>query len=110
MTHPVVEILLTRPVTHRELRRACRILPLGANCDRTRLMHPAKTPGLDALTTHYPSPSGQVILNVGPGRESADRPSRGRQGRAACRVRRPQRDEGLAPEKRPSLASIGSAG
>ncbi|MGW0294393.1 hypothetical protein [Streptomyces tuirus] len=81
MTHHVVEILLTRPVTHHELRRACRTLPLGANKDRTRLMavHPAKTPGralksvrrrlqhvlpLDALTTHYPSPTGQVVLNV----------------------------------------------
>ncbi|WP_208853182.1 hypothetical protein [Streptomyces albofaciens] len=81
MTHHVVELLLTKPVTHRELRPACRTLPLGTNSDRTRLMtvHPAKTPGralksvrrrlqhvspLDVLTTHYPSPSGQVILNV----------------------------------------------
>lgn len=81
MTHHVVEILLTRPVTHSELRRASRALPLGANSDGTRLMaiHPAKTPGralksvrrrlqhllpLDILTTHYPDPSGQVILNV----------------------------------------------
>lgn len=81
VTHHVVEILLTRPVTHSELRRASRALPLGANSDGTRLMavHPAKTPGralrsvrrrlqhllpLDILTTHYPDPSGQVILNV----------------------------------------------
>ncbi|MFF7279091.1 hypothetical protein [Streptomyces griseorubiginosus] len=81
MTHHVVEILLTRPVTHSELRRASRALPLGANSDGIRLMaiHPAKTPGralrsvrrrlqhllpLDILTTHYPDPSGQVILNV----------------------------------------------
>ncbi|WP_449353120.1 hypothetical protein [Streptomyces shaanxiensis] len=81
MTHHVVEILLTRPVTQSELRRASRALPLGANCDGTRLMtiHPAKTPGralrsvrrrlqrlvpVDILTTHYPDPSGQVTLNV----------------------------------------------
>lgn len=81
MTHHAVEILLTRPATRAELRRACRALPLGASSDGTRLMavHPAKTPGralrsvrrrlqhvlpIDVLTTHYPDLSGQVILNV----------------------------------------------
>jgi hypothetical protein len=81
MTHHAVEILLTRPATHDELRRACRTLPVGSNHDGTRLMavHPARTPGralrsvrrrlrhflpIDVLTTHYADPLGQVMLNV----------------------------------------------
>ncbi|MFI6567452.1 hypothetical protein [Streptomyces sp. NPDC050534] len=76
-----VEVILTRPVTRGELRRACRGVPLAANADRTRLMalHHASSPGgalhtlrrrldprlpIDALTTQYPDQRGQVLLNV----------------------------------------------
>lgn len=82
--HPVghaVEITLTRPATHGELRRARRGVTLAANADRTRLMvvHSARSPGgalrvlrrrlgtrlpIDVLTTHYPDRRGQVLLNV----------------------------------------------
>jgi hypothetical protein len=79
--HHAVEITLTRPATHAELARATRTLPLAANHAATRLMavvH-AKTPGralhrlrrrlgealpVDVITTHYPAPEGQVILNI----------------------------------------------
>ncbi|MFJ9005524.1 hypothetical protein [Streptomyces canus] len=76
-----VEIILIRPVTGAELHRACRMVPLAANTDRTRLMavQRAKSPGhalrslrheldrllpIDALTTHYPDASGQAQLNI----------------------------------------------
>ncbi|MEU5045937.1 hypothetical protein [Streptomyces griseorubiginosus] len=76
-----IEIVLTRPVTRAELRRACRRVPLATNADRTRLMavRGAKSPGralrslrheldrllpIDVLTTHYPDASGQILLNV----------------------------------------------
>ena len=82
--HPVhyaVEITLTRPATHGELRRACRRVPLAVSADRTRLMavHSARSPGralhvlrcqlgtrlpIDVLTTHYPNRRGQVLFNV----------------------------------------------
>ncbi|MDQ0831429.1 hypothetical protein QF032_003273 [Streptomyces achromogenes] len=76
-----VEIILTRPATCGELRRACRAVPFAANADRTRLMavRRAKSPGralrslrhdldrllpIDVLTTHYPDHSGKVLLNL----------------------------------------------
>ncbi|GAA3185385.1 hypothetical protein GCM10010451_38260 [Streptomyces virens] len=79
--HHAVEIVLTRPVTHGELRRVRRGLPLAANADRTRLMalqHAHSPDGalrllrrrlgsrlpVDILTTHYPDHQGQVLLNV----------------------------------------------
>ncbi|MGW0556537.1 hypothetical protein ACWDZ6_20405 [Streptomyces sp. NPDC002926] len=80
-THHAIEIILTRPATPCELRRARHAVPLGANTDRTRLLalQRAKTPGralrvlrhrldallpLDVLTTHYPDQKGCVLLNV----------------------------------------------
>ncbi|MFF8536942.1 hypothetical protein ACF07B_34110 [Streptomyces sp. NPDC015532] len=79
--HHAIEITLSRPATHCELRRACRAVPLGANTDHTRLLalQRAKTPGralrtlrnrldallpIDVLTTHYPDRQGCVLLNV----------------------------------------------
>ncbi|MER7408359.1 hypothetical protein ABT373_39385 [Streptomyces sp. NPDC000070] len=79
--HHAVEITLTRPATHGELREACGGVPLAANADRTRLMalHSARHPGgalhalrrrlgmrlpIDVLTTHYPDRHGQVVLNI----------------------------------------------
>lgn len=79
--HHAVEIVLTRPATHSELRRACRRVPLAANADRTRLMtvHSARSASgglhalrrtlgarlpVDVLITHYPDRRGQVLLNV----------------------------------------------
>ncbi|MFF3932936.1 hypothetical protein [Streptomyces hirsutus] len=81
MPHHALEITLTRALTRAELDQAARTLPLAANHDATRLMAVvrAKTPGkacsrlrrqvdgrlpIDAITTHYPDPSGQVLLNV----------------------------------------------
>ncbi|MFB6674316.1 hypothetical protein ACFCWG_18310 [Streptomyces sp. NPDC056390] len=79
--HHAVEITLTRPATHAELARATRTLPLVASHDATRLTAVvyAKTPAralhrlrrqlgealpVDVITTHYPDPGGQVILNI----------------------------------------------
>jgi hypothetical protein len=76
-----VEVIVTRSATHRELHRACRVVPLAANADRTRLMttRRAKSPGqalrslrreldrllpVDVLTTHYSDRSGRVLLNL----------------------------------------------
>ncbi|MEU0248262.1 hypothetical protein ABZ192_28830 [Streptomyces sp. NPDC006235] len=79
--HLAVEITLTRPANHGELREACGGVPLAAKADRTRLMalHRARHPGgalhtlrrrlgtrlpIDVLTTHYPDRHGQVVLNI----------------------------------------------
>ncbi|MFD3840258.1 hypothetical protein ACFWWC_28995 [Streptomyces sp. NPDC058642] len=76
-----VEILLTRPATHRELQRAREHVRLAANADRARLMaiQSALSPGhamhvlrrrlgtrmpIDILTTHYPDGQGKVQLNI----------------------------------------------
>jgi hypothetical protein len=76
-----IEIILTRPATHSELRHARRSVRLAANADRTRLMsvQRAHSAGsalhvlrhqlstrlpIDVLTTHYPDGHGQVLLNV----------------------------------------------
>ena len=76
-----VEIILIRPATRGELHRACQVVPLAANADRTRLMtvRGAKSSGralwslrneldrllpIDVLTTHYPDASGRVLLNL----------------------------------------------
>ncbi|MDH6629891.1 hypothetical protein M2271_007740 [Streptomyces sp. LBL] len=81
MAHHAVEIILTRPITPGELRRACRSVPVATNADRTRLMavHGARSRGgalhtlrrrldallpIDVLTTHYPDRRGRVMLNV----------------------------------------------
>lgn len=81
MPHHALEITLTRPATPAELEQAHRLMPLGTNHDRTRLMAltPAKTPcrapkrlrqtlddalPVDPLATHYPDTHGQVTLNV----------------------------------------------
>ncbi|WP_094214957.1 hypothetical protein [Streptomyces diastatochromogenes] len=78
--HHAVEIILTRPATHGELRRAGRVLPLASNVDQTRLLtlQRAKSPGralrvlrhrldevlpIDVLTSHYPDQQGCVLLN-----------------------------------------------
>ncbi|MFF3460515.1 hypothetical protein ACFYXH_40815 [Streptomyces sp. NPDC002730] len=79
MPHHALEITLTRPATQAELARAARVMPLAANCDRTRLMTVAKAKNpdralsrahhrlkellpLDVLATHYPAPDGHVLL------------------------------------------------
>ncbi|MCX4826832.1 hypothetical protein OG883_45175 [Streptomyces sp. NBC_01142] len=81
MPHHALEITLTRPATQAELARAVRIMPLAANCDRTRLMTVAKAKNpdralsrahhrlksllpLDVLTTHYPDTEGSVLLAI----------------------------------------------
>ncbi|MEU1697420.1 hypothetical protein [Streptomyces hirsutus] len=81
MPHHALEITLTRALTRAELDQAARTWPLAANHDATRLMAVvrAKSPGracsrlrrqvdgrlpVDAIATHYPDPSGQVLLNV----------------------------------------------
>ncbi|MFG2134782.1 hypothetical protein ACGFNV_44510 [Streptomyces sp. NPDC048751] len=79
--HHAVEVILTQPVTSGELRHSCRIVPLAANADRTRLMalQRAHSPGgalhmlrrrlgsllpIDVLTSHYPNRHGHILLNV----------------------------------------------
>ncbi|MGJ5831990.1 hypothetical protein [Streptomyces ossamyceticus] len=79
--HHAVEILLTRPLSPGELKRASRHVPLAVNADRTRLMalQRAHSPGnalhtlrrrldprlpIDVLSTHYADRNGQVRLNV----------------------------------------------
>ncbi|MDG5809085.1 hypothetical protein P9869_42050 [Streptomyces ossamyceticus] len=81
MRHHAVEILLTRPLSPGELKRASRSVALAANTDRTRLMalQRANSPGsalhtlrrrlegrlpIDVLSTHYADRNGQVRLNV----------------------------------------------
>ncbi|GHH30160.1 hypothetical protein ABT384_42740 [Streptomyces lanatus] len=81
MPHHALEIMLTRPLTSAELRRAEPVWPLAANHDATRLMAlaSAKTPDraihrlrrrltsqlpIDVITTHYPDAYGHVLLNV----------------------------------------------
>ncbi|MFF8996229.1 hypothetical protein ACF09H_41180 [Streptomyces sp. NPDC014983] len=80
-----VDIILTRPATHSELRQASHRVQLAADADRTRLtaVQPARSAGralhllrrrlgthlpIDVLTTHYPDRHGQVLLNVALGR------------------------------------------
>lgn len=79
--HHALEIVLTRPATAAELRRAGQDWPLAANYDTSRLMAVAdgKTPEraahrlrqrltgrlpIDVITTHYPDAYGHVLLNV----------------------------------------------
>ncbi|WP_327723685.1 hypothetical protein [Streptomyces europaeiscabiei] len=79
--HHAIEIVLTRPATVDELRRAHSSARLAANADRTRLLalQRAKSPGralralrrqldallpIDVLTSHYPDQYGQVLLNL----------------------------------------------
>ncbi|WP_248844099.1 hypothetical protein [Streptomyces hirsutus] len=76
-----VEIALTRPATHRELRRAQERVRLAANADRTRLMvvQSTRSPGgalhvlrrqlgtrlpIGILTTRYPDRRGRVLLDI----------------------------------------------
>ncbi|KAB1987456.1 hypothetical protein [Streptomyces triticiradicis] len=81
MPHHALDITLTRALTPAEFHRAARTMPLAANHDTTRLLalvH-AKTPNkalnrlrrqmggrlpIDVITTHYPDPYGQILLNV----------------------------------------------
>lgn len=81
MTAPhAIEIILTRPATDCELRRARRVVALASNTDHSRLLalQRAKTPGralralrhrldavlpIDVLTSHYPDRHGCVLLN-----------------------------------------------
>ncbi|PJM91463.1 hypothetical protein [Streptomyces sp. CB01373] len=98
-----VEITLTRPATHSELRHARERVRLAANADRTRLMavQSARGPSgalhvlrhqlgtrlpIDILTTHYPDRHNQVLLNIALSR-SADAALR---RRAAVLGQRPQ--------------------
>jgi hypothetical protein len=81
MPHYALEITLTRPATQAELARAVRVMPLAANCDRTRLVTVAKAKNpdralsrahhrlkellpLDVLATHYPTSDGHVLLTI----------------------------------------------
>ncbi|MFF4734180.1 hypothetical protein ACFY3M_55460 [Streptomyces mirabilis] len=81
MPHHALDITLTRPLAPAELHQATRTMPLAANHDATHLLAlvPAKTPSkalnrlrhqissllpIDVITTHYPDPSGQILLNV----------------------------------------------
>ncbi|MFK0288030.1 hypothetical protein ACIQVL_47250 [Streptomyces sp. NPDC090499] len=81
MIHHALEIVLTRPLTAAELRRAAHNWPLAANHDTRRLMAVAggKTPEraahrlrqrltgrlpIDVITSHYPDAHGRVLLNV----------------------------------------------
>ncbi|MER7694618.1 hypothetical protein [Streptomyces sp. NPDC097610] len=80
MPHHALDITLTRPLTPAEFHQATRTMPLAANHDATRLLAvvPAKTPSkalnrlrqvssllpIDVITTHYPDPSGHILLNV----------------------------------------------
>ncbi|MFJ9566034.1 hypothetical protein ACIRQQ_39130 [Streptomyces fuscichromogenes] len=79
--HHALEIVLTRPLTAAELRRAAHNWPLAANHDTSRLMAVAggKTPEraahrlrqrltgrlpIDVITSHYPDAYGHVLLNI----------------------------------------------
>ncbi|MFD5519631.1 MULTISPECIES: hypothetical protein [Streptomyces] len=81
MPHHALDVTLTRALTPAELHRAARAMPLAANHDTTRLLAlvRAKTPDkalnrlrhqmggllpVDVITTHYPDPYGQILLNV----------------------------------------------
>ncbi|MER5384260.1 hypothetical protein ABT040_28975 [Streptomyces sp. NPDC002688] len=81
MPHHALDITLTRALTPAQLHRAARTVPLAANHDTTRLLAlvRAKTPAkalnrlrhqiggrlpIDVITTHYPDPRGQILLNV----------------------------------------------
>ncbi|MFG2351514.1 hypothetical protein [Streptomyces phaeochromogenes] len=81
MPHHALDITLTRPLTPAELRQVTRTMPLAANHDATHLLAlvRAKTPDralsrlrrqvggrlpIDVITTHYPDPDGQILLNV----------------------------------------------
>ncbi|MGW5276194.1 hypothetical protein ACWEQP_27285 [Streptomyces sp. NPDC004044] len=74
-------VTLTRPLTAAELQQAQNRLLLAPNGNTTRLMAVvrARTPGkalhrlrrqldgllpIDMITTHYPDPGGQVLLNI----------------------------------------------
>ncbi|MEU2771434.1 hypothetical protein ABZ646_00565 [Streptomyces sp. NPDC007162] len=80
-TYHALEIVLTRPLTAAELRRAAQDWPLAANHDTSRLMTVAggRSPEravhrlhqrltghlpIDVITTHYPDAHGRVLLNV----------------------------------------------
>ncbi|WP_432175595.1 hypothetical protein [Streptomyces sp. Tue6028] len=81
MPHHALEVVLTRPLTAAELRRAAHAWPLAANHDATRLMGLADaktqaraahrlrrrlTAGLpiDVITTYYRDAHGQVLINL----------------------------------------------
>ncbi|MET9896174.1 hypothetical protein ABZZ47_39500 [Streptomyces sp. NPDC006465] len=81
MPHHALDITLTRALTPAQLHQAAKTMPIAANHDATRLMAVvrAKTPDkacnrlrhqmggrlpIDVITTHYPDPQGQILLNV----------------------------------------------
>ncbi len=81
MRHHALDITLTRALTPAELHRATRTMPFAANHDTTHLLAlvRAKTPAkalnrlrhqvggrlpIDVITTHYPDPRGQILLNL----------------------------------------------
>lgn len=81
MPHHALDIALTRPLTPAELRQVTRTMSFAANHDTTHLLAlvRAKTPDkalnrlrrqiggrlpVDVITTHYPDPDGQILLNV----------------------------------------------
>ncbi|MEU8795012.1 hypothetical protein [Streptomyces sp. NPDC048643] len=81
MPFHALDVTLTRALTPAELRRAARVMPLAADHDTTRLLAlaRAKTPHkalkqlsnqlggrlpIDVITTHYPDPNGQILLNL----------------------------------------------
>ncbi|MFF5985397.1 hypothetical protein ACFY78_41880 [Streptomyces olindensis] len=81
MPHHALEITLTHSLTQAQLVAVSRTMPLAANHDATRLMALVKANNpdrvarrlrrrlegrlpIDVITTHYPDPSGQILLNV----------------------------------------------
>lgn len=81
MPHHALDVTLTRALTPAELHRAARAMPLATNHDTIRLLAlvRARTPAkalnrlrhqmggrfpIDVITTHYPDPHGQILLNV----------------------------------------------
>ncbi|MGW2063485.1 hypothetical protein ACWCO9_23090 [Streptomyces sp. NPDC001937] len=81
MPHHALEATLTRPLTAAELHQAQNRLLLAPNDNSTRLMAVvrARTPDralhrlrrqldellpIDVVTTHYPDPGGQVLVNI----------------------------------------------
>ncbi|MEV6197543.1 hypothetical protein AB0M19_34710 [Streptomyces sp. NPDC051920] len=81
MPHHALDVTLTRALTPAELQRAARTMPIATNHDTTRLLalvrarNPDKALNrlrhqmggqlpIDVITTHYPDPHGQILLNV----------------------------------------------
>ncbi|MGW0631929.1 hypothetical protein [Streptomyces sp. NPDC002758] len=116
--HHAIEIVLTRPATVEELRRAHSAARLAANTDRTRLLalQRAKSPGralralrrqldallpIDVLTSHYPDQYGQVLLNLTLSNtaRTAIRRAAATRGQRPQGLPQPQRGRGRRPSR-----------